>query len=146
MKECTKCKVNKPLEEFNFKNKEKQIRHVHCKECTRNFVKNHYNNNKEYYLAKTSKRNKYLRDVLNAYVKAYLLDHPCVDCGEGDPVVLEFDHTGEAPKSKAISHMIKDRVSVMAIQEEIGKCVVRCANCQKRKTAKYFNWFKQMRP
>ncbi len=146
MKQCSKCKGNKPISEFNFKNKEKGTLHVHCKECTRNFVKNHYNKNKEYYLAKTKKRNKYLREQLSSYIKSYLLGHPCIDCGEKDPVVLEFDHTGQIPKFKAISHLIKDRVSLIAIGEEMKKCVVRCANCHRKKTAKDFNWSKQMLP
>ena len=145
MKQCSKCKEIKTLNEFNFKYRERGILHVHCKECTRNFVKNHYNENKEYYLAKAQKRNKYIRDQTNSYIKGYLLSHPCIDCGEKDPVVLEFDHTGQIPKSKAVSRLIKDQVSLMVIQEEISKCVVRCANCHRKKTAKDFNWFKQMR-
>ena len=146
MKECTKCKKQKPLEEFNFKIKKKNLRHVHCKECTRLFIKNHYNRNKEYYLTKARKRNKYLRYKINSYISSYLLSHPCVECGEKDLAVLEFDHTGQIPKFKAVSHLIKDQVSLVKIQEEIDKCVVRCANCHRKKTAKDFNWFRIQMP
>ena len=146
MKECTKCKNQKPLEEFNFKIKERNLRHSHCKDCTRLFVKNHYNRNREYYLAKAQKRNKYLRYQINSYISNYLLNHPCVGCGEKDLAVLEFDYTGQVPKLKAVSHLIKDQVSLAKIQEEINKCVVRCANCHRKKTAKDFNWFRIQMP
>ena len=42
----------------------------------------------------------------------YLSAAPCVDCGERDPVVLDFDHVGP----------------------EIARCEVRCANCHRRRT------------
>ena len=146
MKKCTKCGKKRSIDDFNFKVKLLGIRQGQCKKCTRLYVKNHYNNNKEYYLAKTHKRNKLLRDQVNLYLCNYLLDHPCVDCGEKDLAVLEFDHTGQIPKFKAISHLIKDQVSLIKLQEEIDKCEVRCANCHRRKTAKDFKWFRiQMR-
>jgi hypothetical protein len=147
MKECLKCKKVKHLEEFNFKSKTKNLRHSHCKECTRLFVKNHYNNNKGYYLDKTKKRNSELRMTLLVYVRDHLSKNPCVDCGESDVRVLEFDHEGKIPKLMAISSLIKARVSTAIIQEEINKCQVRCANCHRRKTSIQFNWFKgQMLP
>jgi len=65
----------------------------------------------------------------------YLLAHPCQYCGEKDPVVLEFDHvSGE--KSSAITDMIRGGAYRWdTIAAEIEKCVVRCANCHRRRTA-----------
>ncbi len=144
MKECSKCKKEKPLREFNFKVKSRGLYHVHCKECTRLFVKNHYNSNKEYYLKKARRRNIEVKSQIVNYLREYFLTHPCIDCGESDITVLEFDHTGSEPKFKAVSHLITGGYAFDIIQEEIKKCEVRCANCHRRKTAKQFNWLKHM--
>jgi hypothetical protein len=66
------------------------------------------------------------------FVLEYLLDHPCVDCGEDDVMCLEFDHINN--KTIEINKMIRNRYSLENIQKEIEKCEVRCANCHKRKT------------
>jgi hypothetical protein len=63
---------------------------------------------------------------------AYLLEHPCVDCGEIDITVLEFDHLRD--KTKDISALMKGTSSWSRIEAEIVKCVVRCANCHRRAT------------
>lgn len=73
------------------------------------------------------------------YVLEYLSEHPCVDCGETDPVVLEFDHIRD--KDKKISDLIN--YSHNRLKEEILKCEVRCSNCHKRKTSKEQNWYKE---
>jgi hypothetical protein len=65
---------------------------------------------------------------------------PCVDCGEQDPVVLDLDHVFGV-KAFNIGDAIT-RLSWGKIQGELEKCVVRCANCHRRKTAKQFQWFK----
>lgn len=68
----------------------------------------------------------------------YFRTHPCVDCGEDDPLVLQFDHvSGE--KSNSISDMVRD-YSWATILAEIAKCEVRCANCHLRKTINQFNY------
>ena len=142
MKKCTKCKKEKLPEEFNFKIKALGRRQVQCRECTRLFVKNHYNNNKGYYLNKAKKRNDKVRVNLVNYFREYFLKNPCIDCGESDITVLEFDHIGKIPKFKAVSSMIRSGYPFERIKAEIRKCEVRCANCHRRKTAKQFKWFK----
>ncbi|WP_412061844.1 hypothetical protein [Rubrivirga sp. IMCC45206] len=69
----------------------------------------------------------------------YLLSHPCVDCGEADPIVLEFDHV-RGEKVGALSNMATRQFSVAKLNAEIAKCEVRCANCHKRKTAREQGW------
>ncbi len=145
MKRCTRCKKEKILSSFNFKNKSKNLLQSHCKECTRFLIKNHYNNNRQYYLVKANKRNSLLRKKLNNYLLQYLLSHPCVDCGINDPTLLEFDHKGTIPKFKAVSQLVRAQFSIEKIRREIDKCEVRCANCHRRKTAIDFKWYKLMR-
>lgn len=66
------------------------------------------------------------------YILEYLAVHACINCGEKDPIVLEFDHLHS--KVKDISDMSKGCWSLEKIQEEIDKCEVRCANCHRRIT------------
>ena len=140
MKKCCRCKKEKPLLDFNFKNKALQIRQKSCKVCTRLEVRKHYLKNRDYYLCKARKRNKKNRTLIQKYIWNYLKKHPCVDCGENDPIVLDFDH--ERDKIDALSMIVKWNNSLDLIKKEITKCVVRCANCHRRKTARDYKWYK----
>jgi len=71
----------------------------------------------------------------------YLLTHPCVDCGESDPIVLEFDHV-RGDKKRPLAKLIRQGLSARTIEDEIAKCDVRCANCHRRKTALALGWFR----
>lgn len=73
-----------------------------------------------------------------AFMLQYLLDHPCVDCGEDDIVVLQFDHQGN--KVADVSRM--RYCSLTKLKEEILKCEVVCANCHARRTAAQFGWWR----
>ncbi len=70
----------------------------------------------------------------------YLRTHPCVDCGETDPVVLDFDHLRD--KVANVSSMLKWQWS--KVLEEIAKCEVRCANCHRRRTAERTRSFRYL--
>ena len=65
----------------------------------------------------------------------YLETHPCVDCGESDPIVLEFDHRDGTDKVRAVSQLVTENCGWEKILTEIEKCDVRCANCHRRRTA-----------
>ena len=83
----------------------------------------------------TARRNSALYyDRNTRLVMEYLLQHPCVDCGEADPLVLQFDHREPATKRREVSCMIRD-YAWPQVEAEIAKCDVRCANCHQRRTA-----------
>ncbi len=79
---------------------------------------------------------------VRAWVKAYLKEHPCVDCGEPDWRVLEFDHIDPASKSFSISRGIADGRNIDSIKTEIKKCEVRCCNCHRIRTRREKHWGK----
>jgi hypothetical protein len=67
----------------------------------------------------------------------YLSRHPCVDCGQKNPIVLEFDHVVEDEHNRCVTSMAQ--ASVKRLLEEIAKCEVVCANCHTLRTAKRAN-------
>ena len=87
-------------------------------------------------------RKKNYKKQARQWVFDYLKSHSCVDCGESDPIVLEFDHRSN--KKMNISEMVGTAYSIESIQEEIAKCEVVCSNCHARRTAKQFGWYKEL--
>lgn len=73
----------------------------------------------------------------------YLLAHPCIDCGEADPLVLEFDHRGD--KRSAVVDLMRRHAPWEEIIVEIQKCDVRCANCHRRRTARVRGHYRELR-
>jgi 5-methylcytosine-specific restriction endonuclease McrA len=90
----------------------------------------YYISNKERATANYQKR----VDRNYTFVFEYLLDHPCVDCGETDPIVLEFDHV-RGKKTKGIMQLAANS-TIAKIKEEIEKCEVVCRNCHSRRNFK----------
>jgi hypothetical protein len=70
------------------------------------------------------------------FIADYLREHPCVDCGEKDIVVLQFDHVRGKRKNDVTG---MSTLSLKNILLEIAKCEVVCANCHTRRTAKRAN-------
>lgn len=110
-----------------WKNKEKQ------RECH----KKYYEANKDKVLSQVKEANKKLRARGKEFLFNYLQEHPCVDCGEADPIVLEFDHV-RGEKIGDLKKMMYS-YSIQNLQKEIEKCEVRCANCHRKATYKRRN-------
>ncbi|HJQ33670.1 MAG TPA: hypothetical protein VJ866_15910 [Pyrinomonadaceae bacterium] len=137
-KVCSICKETKPLGAFTVRSKNRDGHTSRCRACVNAANKRRYMNRPRHYRERLREFNKKLKDDKAEKVFNYLRDHPCLDCGESDPVVLEFDHRELSTKRLAIAQMIERRYSWQTILVEIGKCDVRCANCHRRKTSKQF--------
>ncbi len=134
LKKCSKCLKILDENEFNWKYKFTK-RSYHCKGCSRKYIQTHYKNNIGYYLDKALKRNNMIKQRSFEFLGPYLLNHPCVDCGESNILVLEFDHKERKMKDGEISRIIENGATLNKLIVEVQKCEVRCANCHKIKTA-----------
>lgn len=140
MRVCRKCDKEKRLTAFPFKNKAEGTRGHVCKACHRKYSKKHYAENSDKYKAKSKRNSARYLEINRRFVWKYLTQNPCVDCGETDPVILEFDHV--KGKTENIAEMMRRGFSLERLKEEIALCDVRCANCHVRKTATERGWWK----
>ncbi len=126
LRRCAKCEQLLPMSSFN------RYRDGHqwwCRECFREYFRARGKRHRDQVHEARRKR----RVPARALVEEHLASHPCVDCGEDNPAVLEFDHVGS--KRGNVSTMSWDGFSVAALEQEIAGCDVVCANCHRRRTA-----------
>jgi hypothetical protein len=117
--ECVHCKNIQPLRAFNTSKKSSTGRKSICKPCEIKYQKSWHVN-----LGVDHKR----------YIYNHLESNPCIDCGESNPMKLEFDHFRD--KAFNISQAIIKRKTLDQLKNEIKKCVVRCSSCHTAKTHK----------
>jgi hypothetical protein len=133
-RKCARCGIEKPVDEFGFKYRERGIRQSWCKPCYVEYKRLWYLQNREEHLAHVKKMRAISSEENQRLMWQYLACHPCVDCGERDPVVLQFDHLRD--KRCDVSAMARSGFIWETIFAEIAKCEVRCANCHMARTAK----------
>lgn len=95
-----------------------------------------YKNREDLYKAQKRHRIKIREKLLD-----FLSTKKCIDCGEKDPVVLDFDHIDPSNKFKSISQMLSGHYSWKSVTTEMNKCEIRCANCHRRKSYTQFGYF-----
>jgi hypothetical protein len=125
---CTRCGREFPISEFNFRSRASATLHRRCGNCTREYFRDYYARHRETYVARIRRKNAAERLSNREQLVAYLQAHPCVDCGETDPVVLQFDHEDRARKTRNVGDLLRSRTPWKRILAEIEKCSVRCAN------------------
>ena len=139
MKTCNRCKVKKPFSEFNNKRDSGHLSSVqpYCRPCQGEYQRENYESRRIPLLNGVYKTRQVRKTEIRTFLAEFYSSHPCVDCGETDILVLEFDHvTG---KTFGLNEAIRDVVSLKKIKEEITKGEVRCANCHRRITSEHQN-------
>jgi hypothetical protein len=131
-RKCYRCGALKPPAEFAWRNKAKGRYDSFCRPCRAAYKKAHYAANRRRYIERAQERKRDLALERTLYLIAFFESHPCVDCGETDPVVLEFDHRRDKLFSIGMELSRRKWQSILA---EIEKCDVVCANCHRRRTA-----------
>ena len=110
---CTKCGIEKPITEFNWRNKAQGTHRSECKTCHNNYMKDAY---------------KKKRETIGE-IKQELA---CAKCGYNEyPTALDFHHLDPTQKDTTIARMLANRYTLDRVYEEIEKCVCLCANCHR---------------
>jgi hypothetical protein len=126
-KTCSTCRTWKPLDSFNRRATARDGRQWACRECNREY---HRHNKKRHNALIHRRKRRVIADNLRK-IHEFLSAHACVDCGESDPVVLEFDHLRD--KRTEVSRLVRGW-EWRTVAAEIEKCEVVCANCHRRRT------------
>jgi len=130
-KQCGRCKRKLPHGAFNRAGT--GLQHW-CRDCFREYFRRRGPKHLEQAGASRRRRATAARAARVAYLQA----HPCVDCGERDLCVLDFDHLGD--KRELVSALVARGAPWIRIEAEIALCQVRCANCHRRVTARRAGW------
>lgn len=139
-KRCNACGGVFPLAAFHRNRSRPDGLQNRCKACNIARNKRWYRDNPGARAARMDDYARQRREGLHLRILVFLREHPCVDCGEADPVVLEFDHLRD--KVRNISAMVNARMPWRSIEAEIEKCEVVCANCHRRRTAQRIQSFR----
>lgn len=143
-KYCATCKLIKPKFGFNKNKIRKDGFNNICRECSNSRSKKYYSDNTKHHKKVISVRNKKIISENRDKLIKYLLSQKCVDCGESNIIVLDFDHKDDVNKIANISKLIYGGCSWDKIKTEMNKCDIRCANCHRIRTSKQQGWYKEM--
>jgi hypothetical protein len=70
-------------------------------------------------------------DRLRSWASLYKRDRGCQNCGESDPVSLQFHHEN-GDKTLGVGAMVSDSYPTKEVLVEVEKCTVLCANCHRK--------------
>lgn len=126
MNKCTKCKQEKPLTEFYWRDKERKIPSTYCKACNKEHTKS---------WRKTIGKDKWKAGVKRQRdkVKAWINEQKalgCERCGDSRFYVIDFHHIDPTTKKFTIGSGYANS-NLKQTKEEVAKCKRLCANCHR---------------
>lgn len=124
---CGRCEHNLPETDFNRLGAGRQY---WCRACFKDYQRSRGAKNRVQVAAAIVRR----RARAQALVAARLSDRGCVDCGETDPVVMEFDHVVPG-KRGGVADMTYRGAPVGDLQDELDRCDLVCVSCHRLRTA-----------
>jgi hypothetical protein len=93
-----------------------------------------YPKNKNRHISYMRRNKRRIQEFIDQYKRA----RSCIDCGFSGkefPFVLDFDHLeGKTTKKFTIGSWSHSVLSIDAVQKEIEKCELVCANCHRKRT------------
>jgi hypothetical protein len=125
VRRCGRCNELLPVEAFARRSDDRQH---WCKACFRAYFAARGDRHRRQSGAALEAR----RARAAAHVLAIVSRGSCADCGERDPVVLEFDHVGR--KRADVGQLVRDGVPLDRLDAEIAQCELVCACCHRRRT------------
>lgn len=130
MKVCSKCKGDpKPDGDFNGNGQ-----HSYCRSCQKTYDQSRYKARQPQEVERARVKRMVTSQKVRELVRA-TKDRPCADCGHRYPYyVMDFDHRDRALKSFDIGNANRVGRRPKAVQAEIEKCDVVCANCHRERT------------
>lgn len=123
MKTCTRCLITKSDDEFNRYHRGQGGLQGYCRECQ----KAHYRQNAVRHRANVRRTGAARVRTMRRMMFEAMADG-CVDCGNTDIRVLDFDHV-RGVKIDSIARMVSNEVGFDILRAELAKCEVRCKNC-----------------
>lgn len=137
MKTCSRCKEQKPISEFN-KKRASGVQ-PYCRPCQGAYQRDNYEAVRPTALQGIYENRKRRKREIRLFLAGYYSEHPCVDCGETDLAVLDFDHLFE--KNFGLNKAIGNVMPIERIKAELENGEVRCSNCHRKITAERSkNW------
>lgn len=127
LRRCGRC--CELLSEAGFNRLREGLQHW-CRDCFKAYQRERKERNRAQVAAATARR----RDRARAQVLVHLAASGCLDCGEPDPVVLEFDHVRPG-KVTEVTALTSRGARAEMLATEIARCEVVCASCHRLRTA-----------
>ena len=140
VKQCYRCKIIKDTSEFHRFARNKDGIQPYCRPCKRAIDNEHYRTHPRRNYARNKAKAQSNRRWLYELLKTKQCEWP--GCAVSDPDMLVFDHVNPNDKRIEVSQMAQQTYSLRAIEEEVGKCRILCANHHQKHTIQQFGYRK----